>query len=381
MTTHRVRGRTLAMLIALLAIVALTLAACEEADEDVADVDDEPDEEPDEPDDDEPDDDEPDDDEPDDDEPDDEEPDDEEPDDEEPAADEAHLTLGTGSTGGTYYPLGGAIAGVWSTEIDGVNVSTQATGASVENARLITAGELDVGMAVNGVAADAYAGEGEFEGEDHDFNIVGNVYGEVMQVVAREDSGIETIADMEGQRVDLGPPGSGTEVLARDLLEFHDIDPEDDIEAFGDTFGDAADNLRDGQIDAAFAILALPAASIEEAATATDLNLVSIEGDPLDAALDADPTLSTLEVEPETYPDQEEPATFVTNWATMYAPSDMDEDLVYDLTRVLYDEREQIAEAHAVGEQIQIDTAVDGEGGIPLHPGAEAYYEEQDALD
>lgn len=364
-TTTRVRGRTLSMLIALLAIAALALAACAEDAEDVADVDDDDDvdeveEEPD-------------------DDPDD-EPEDEPEDEPAPEPGDMALTLGTGSTGGTYFPLGGAIAGVWSGEVDGVSVSTQATGASVENVRLISAGELDLAMAMNGVAADAFASAGEFEGEEHTWNALGNVYGEVMQVVARADAGIETIADMEGQSIAIGPPGSGTEVLARELLEYHDIDPDNDIDAFQDTFGDAADNLRDGQVDAAFAVLALPAASIEEVATATDINLVSIEGDPLDAALEADPTLSALEVEPGTYPGQDDPATFVTNWATMYVDETLDEDTVYELTRVLYEHNEEIAEAHAVGSQIQLDTAVGGLGGIPLHPGAEAYYEEQGAL-
>jgi uncharacterized protein len=109
------------------------------------------------------------------------------------------LTLSTGSTGGTYFPLGGAIAGVWSGELPGVNVSTQATGASVENLRLLDAGEVDIGWAVNGVAATAFEGTGEFEGEPiDDLHVLGNIYAEVMQVVARADTGIETIDDMAG---------------------------------------------------------------------------------------------------------------------------------------------------------------------------------------
>lgn len=351
-------------LLAVLGVMALLLTACPEEDVAVDDPDPDPDE-------------------PEVDEPEDVDDDDDgeieaaDPDVDAADPDTQFLTLGTGSTGGTYFPLGGAIAGVWTGELDGVQVSTQATGASVENLRLLAGGELDLAMAVNGVAADAYEGTGEFEGEDIDVMALGNVYGEVMQVVARADAGIETIDDMDGMRIAIGPPGSGTEVLARQLLEYHDIDPDNDIESFSDTFGDAADGLRDGQIDAAFAILALPAASIEEVATTTDLVLVSIEGDALDAALDADPTLSTLEVEPGTYPGQDDAATFVTNWATMYAVPDLSEDLVYDLVRVMYEENEQIAAAHAVGEQIQLDTAVDGLGGIPLHPGAERFFDEQ----
>lgn len=300
---------------------------------------------------------------------------------EEPAEDApSFLTMATGSTGGTYFPLGGAMAGVWSGNIDGLQVSTQASGASAENLRLLSAGEVDLIMAVNGVANNAYNGVGDFEGEEHDFAYLGNVYGEVNQIVARADADITTVEDLAGKRVALGPPGSGTELFARALLERAGIDPDNDIEAFQDTFGEAADRLRDGSIDASFAILALPAGSIEEVATSVDLVLVSLEGDLLDQTLEDDPTLSVIEADAGTYANIDQPATLVTNWATLYAPSDMHEETVYELVRVLYEHNEDIAAAHAVGGQIQIETAVDGVGDIPIHPGAQRYYEEAGAL-
>jgi TRAP transporter TAXI family solute receptor len=288
------------------------------------------------------------------------------------------LTMATGSTGGTYFPLGGAMAGVWNDNIDDLQVGTQSSGASVENLRLLDAGEVDLILAVNGVAAEAHAGEGEFE-EPLDIAFLGNVYAEVMQIVATEASGIESIADLDGARVAIGPPGSGTEVIAREILEAEGIDPDNDIDAFSESFGDAADGLRDGQIDAIFAILALPAGAVEEVATATDLTYVPIEGELLDGLLEADDTLSSLEVEPDTYPGQDEAVTWVTNWATLYAPPELNEDLVYDLVSVMYEEQQSVADAIAVGDQIQLDTALDGRSDIPMHPGAERYFEEAGA--
>jgi uncharacterized protein len=290
------------------------------------------------------------------------------------------LTLATGSTGGTYFPLGGAMAGVWNDNIEDLRVSTQSSGASVDNLQLLDAGEVELIMAVNGVAADAMEGEGDFE-EPLDFAFLGNIYGEVMQVVAHGDSGIESIEDMEGATVAIGPPGSGTEVIARQMLEAAGLDPDGDIDARQESFGDAADGLRDGQIDAVFAILALPAGSIEDVATGTDLTFVSIDDDLVQTLLDADETLSQLDVEPDTYPGQDEEVVWVTNWATLYAPSDLNEDVVYDLVSVLYDQNESIAEAHEVGSQIQIDTALDGRAGIPIHPGAQRYFDEVGAED
>ena len=296
-------------------------------------------------------------------------------DDGEAAGDRVFLTMATGSTGGTYFPLGGAMAGVWNDNLDQVRVNTQSSGASVENLRLLQGGEVDMVLAVNGVAADAIAGEGEFEGEEYDFVTIGNIYGEVTQIVATAESGITTIADLEGARVALGPPGSGTEVIARFILETQGIDPDNDIEAFNDTFGEAADGLRDGRLDAAFGILALPAGSIEEVANSVDITIVSIEGELMDTLLEADPTLSALDIPAGTYTGQDTDAVTVTNWATLYAPAGLDEDLVYDLTRVLYTENEAIANAVAVGEQIQLDTALDG-NDIAVHPGAQRFFDE-----
>ncbi len=289
----------------------------------------------------------------------------------------AFLTMATGSTGGTYFPLGGAIAGVWSGNIDGLDVSTQASGASVENLQLLAQGEVQLIMSINGTAADAYAGTGEFEGEEHDVTFVGNVYREVNQIVARADAGITTVEDLEGKTVAIGPPGSGTALFAEALLDRAGIELG---EARQETFGEAADLLRDGAIDASFGVLALPAGSLEEVARATDLVLVSLEGDLLEQTLSDDPTLSEVQYEPGTYTGIDEPATLVTNWASLYTTSDLHEDAVYELVRVLYEHNDEIAAAHAVGSEIQLETALEGIGDIPIHPGAQRYYEEAGAL-
>ena len=129
------------------------------------------------------------------------------------------LTMGTGSTGGTYFPLGGAIAGVWSGNSDGLDVSTQASGASVENLQLLQQGEIDLAMAINGTASAALAGEGDFAGQEYDITYLGAIYREVNQIVARADAGITTVEDLAGKTVAIGPPGSGTAVFAEALLE------------------------------------------------------------------------------------------------------------------------------------------------------------------
>ncbi|WP_083934350.1 TAXI family TRAP transporter solute-binding subunit [Nocardiopsis baichengensis] len=292
------------------------------------------------------------------------------------------LTLGTGSTGGTYYPLGGEIAQIWSDNIEDVNVSTQATGASVENMRLLDGGELDVAMAINGVAADAVDSEGDFADEPiengDDVFMIGNVYPEVLQIVASEDSGIETVEDLEGKRVDVGPPGSGTELAANAVLEAYGMST-DDIEPFNSTFEEAASKLGDGQTDAAFAILAVPAGSIEQVATTNDVRLVEFSGDGLETLQENSPSYSTMEIPADTYNGQDEAVTTVTNWATLFVRGSMGEDLAYNLTKEMYDRAGDIG--HDVGSQVQLDTALEGQGAVDLHPGAERFYQEEGVLD
>ncbi|GAB3459381.1 TAXI family TRAP transporter solute-binding subunit [Streptomonospora sediminis] len=291
------------------------------------------------------------------------------------------MTMATGSTGGTYYPLGSEIAQIWSDNIEGVNVGTQSSGASVENMRLLDQGENELVMAINGVAANAVDGAADFSDEPlsnpGDVRMLGNVYPEVLQIVATEESGIETIEDLEGKRVDIGPPGSGTAVAAQQIIEAYGMSM-DDMETFNSTFEDASSKLSDGQTDAAFAILALPAGSIEQVATTSDVNLVDITGDGLDTLTSDNPSYSPLTIEAGTYNNQDEAAETVTNWATLYTTADLDEETAYSLVKEMYERAGEIG--HDVGEQVKLDTATEGMGAVELHPGAQRYYEEEGVL-
>ena len=290
----------------------------------------------------------------------------------------SQMTMATGSTGGTYFPLGGGIAQLWTNEIKGLQVTTQATGASVENVRLLKSGEVELIMSTNGVGTMALAGNGEFKGEKHDFVALGNIYPEVLQIVASERSGIKTVEDMKGKRVALGPPGSGTEVTARQILSQYGLDPDSDIKPFSDTFADAASKLQDGSIDAAFTVLSLPAAAILDVATSAKIRIVDITGPDLDKLLKEDPSFSKLEIPAKTYPGQDEPVQTVTNWATLYGLPGLDEKQVYQLVKVLYEQGPEIE--HTIAGQIKLDTALEGLGDTKLHPGAERYFKEKGAL-
>ena len=292
------------------------------------------------------------------------------------------LLMATGGTGGTYYPLGGAIAETWNKNIEGLNVTVQSTGASIENLRLLGSGETELAMAMNGPAMNAYEGTGDFEDSAiENFSAVGVIYPEVMQIIAPKSSGIKTVADLKGKRVSIGPVGSGTAAAAEKILASYGIDPENDIEKFQDTFADAARKLKDGLLDAAFAVLAVPAANVVDITTSTPVTIVGIEGDGLDKLLEADPTFSPYEIPAGTYDGQDEVGYTVSQWAVLYVSNDLSEDLIYDMTKVMYENTSEIAKSHDRGNQITLDNAIKGIEPVPFHPGAEKYYKEKGILD
>lgn len=286
------------------------------------------------------------------------------------------LSLGTGSTGGTYYPLGGAIANQWNKEVKDLKVTPQATGASVENLALMGKGDLDLGMVVNMTADDAYNGRADFKRKPvKNFGAVGVIYPEVIQIVVPKDSDIQSIKDLKGKRVAVGPQGSASVNTTRDILKAYGLTFKD-IEPFYDAFGDAATKLKDGQLDATFGILGLPASNIEEITASTEVRLLGVDDKALKKLQKERPFYQPLNIPGKTYKGQDEDVQTVTLKAVMYASNDLSEDLVYELTKVMYEQKKAIAKAHQTGEQIELEQALEGVT-TPVHPGAKKFYEEK----
>lgn len=284
------------------------------------------------------------------------------------------LSLATGSTGGTYYPLGGQIANVWNKYVEGVNVTAQATGASVENLALLARGEADLAMVVNMNADDAYNGRADFEGQKvTNFGAIGVVYPEVAQAVVLKDSGIKSIKDLKGKRVAVGPQGSGTVNTTKHLLEAHGLS-FDDIKPYYDAFGDATTKLKDGQVDAAFGLLSLPASSIVEITTTKEVRVLEVDDEAMKKLQEKYPFYQPLVIKGGTYKGQDEDVQTATLKAVMYANNELSEDLVYNLTKTMYEKKDEVV--HDAGKQIDLKKALEGVT-TPIHPGAKKYFEEK----
>lgn len=292
------------------------------------------------------------------------------------SGDTLELAFATGGTSGTYYPLGGSIANVWNNKIEGVNVTIQPAGASVENINRVSSGEVDIVLAMNNIADDAFNGTGKsFSKPLQNFKAVGVVYPEVMHVITTQSSGVQSIADLKGKAINPGPPGSGTYVTAMKILEAYGIGAKDYTSKPG-SFSDAVAGLKDGTIDAAFAVLSFPASAVQEIATTNPVKILEMDGADFDKVKELVPFAAKFNIEGGKYKGQETDATTVTLQAVMYVKEDLSDDLVYELTKNMYENTEEIAQGHARGKQIKLENAISGVT-TPIHPGAQKYYDEK----
>lgn len=284
------------------------------------------------------------------------------------------LTFATGGTGGAYYPLGGELASIFESETE-ASVNYVESGGSLDNLGQIYQGNAQLALSQNDTAANALNGDldEELDGVTVDnFGWVANLYPEAMHIVVREDAGIESIEDLEGQTIAVGDVGSGTRAISDAILDHYDIE----YTAEETEFGDSTEMLADGQIDASMFVVGVPVASLTELAQNTDVTLLSLEeGDAEEIAEGGFYEAYTIEAD--AYDFLEEDVTTLSVFAALIASTDeVSEDLAYDITAALFDNIDQITVDQ--GESIDIEEALLGIGDIPLHPGAERYFDEQD---
>ena len=294
-----------------------------------------------------------------------------------PPIENVFVSIATGGTGGTYYPLGGAMAKIFNDNIPGVTANAQSTGASVENVNLVSQGEAEVAFAQNDVTYYAWTGTESFAGKEKITNIRGMamLYPEVTQVIATAESGIKNIADLKGKKVAVGAPGSGTEVNARQMLAEYGLTYTDLAKADYLSFNEAADQLKNKQIDAAFVTGAVPTSAVTEVTQTADIVVVAIDADKIAALNEKYPFYAEVVIPANSYKGQTTDVVAAAVMAMLIVPEDLSEDLVYNMTKNMFEQRQVIIDTHARGNDIKLETALVGMP-IDVHPGAQKYYDE-----
>ena len=283
------------------------------------------------------------------------------------------LKMATGGTTGTYYAFSGAVSQVLSSKIENLAFDIQSTGASKANIYLVSDKEADIGIVQNDVMYYAYNGIDLFDGEAiKGFSAMAGCYAEVVQIVSKKS--INSIEDLKGKRVSVGDVGSGCEFNARQILEVYGM-TFDDIEVHNLSFNDSATALKDDKIDAFFCVAGAPTTAIVELATSNDIRLLEVDDEHADKLIESYPFYTKYKVPGGSYKGVDSDAQTVAVVATYIVSDELDEDLVYKMTKALFENADEIAKAHPKGAELDPEYSVSGIS-IPIHPGALKYYKE-----
>lgn len=288
------------------------------------------------------------------------------------------INIGTGSTGGTYYPVGAAMAKVWNSSIPGMKANAQSTGGTAQNLALLAKGDAEIGFA-DGLYYFAYEGKGQFDGKPMK-NIRGLVplYAEPIHFLVAKGSGIKSLKDLKGKRVSVGAVGSGTEVTVRTLLKVNGIDPDKDIKAENLGLSDTATAFADKNIDAGLTVGALGIAGVVEITTIGTAELIDFEPDAIKNLCKELPYYLPFDIPANTYKGQTKPVKAMASWNILVVKDDLDKDLAYNMTKALFEKKKDILNvstrlASMAPENLKYIQ-------VPLHPGAEKYYKEIGAV-
>ncbi|MBN2286392.1 MAG: TAXI family TRAP transporter solute-binding subunit [Tissierellales bacterium] len=286
------------------------------------------------------------------------------------------ITVATGPTSGLYYPIGGAFSSVFQNKL-GYKSSAQSTGASVENINLILTGGAEMAIVMSDAVAQAYEAFGAFEGKEPavELRCLTGLYPNYVQLVTTKASGITKFEDLKGKKVGIGAPNSGVEVNARMMYEAHGMTYEDSKVDYLN-YGEAIDQMKNGLVDAVFVTSGIPNATVMELGTTNDIVVVPIEGEGLKNLTDKYSFFVPEIIPAETYGTETDVNT-VTVRNIMLVRADLPDEVVYDLTKAVFENIGDIKASHATADKhISLENSHIGVG-IPFHPGAIQYYEEQ----
>lgn len=289
------------------------------------------------------------------------------------------LRFVTGGESGTYYAYGNVLAQYATNGDYDLDITALSSNGSQANIEAIEDDDADLAFVQSDVLAYAYNGTNLFEGEPFtDFSVVADLYQEQVQIVTCNPD-IKTVDDLRGKTVSVGAANSGVFFNAVDILGVYGIeltaDGSNDFTPVYQSFGDSADSLKDDKIDAAFVVAGAPTTAITDLSTTKETYLISLDQEHIDMLLEENPYYSEAVIPADTY-GTEGPVTTVSVGAVLIVSNNVPEDVVYNLTKSLFDGQENNSDAHAkYGELVLEDAA--GITSVPYNAGAAKYYEEQ----
>lgn len=287
------------------------------------------------------------------------------------------LTIGTADSGGTMYPVGSAIAQALTAKEPFLKVNTSASNGSLANVQGIENGQIDMGLVSADVALVAYEGKAEFSGKPvENLRVIAAVYSSLSNWMVRENADIVYVHDLIGKRVALGPEGSTTELSARNALTVLGIN-KNNTQFLNYGLGTAGTAVMENDVDAVHGFAGIPINGLEEMAQKTPIRLLQYTDDELHKILARNASYSRSIIPAGTYTGQTQPVETFGVKCLLCVSADMDEKLVYTITKALYDSVDEMAAEQPVMAEMKKEDFCYSNLPVPLHPGAEKFYRER----
>lgn len=290
------------------------------------------------------------------------------------------VTIGTAGYTGVYYPVGGAICRFFNIKKSehNINCSVQSTGGSIENLNSVRNGDVDFAFAQSDWQANAYLGTGVFtdQGPNKDLRAVMSLHGEAMTLVARDDSGIKTLDDLKGKRVNIGNPGSGMRATMEEVMRAKGWDMNVFALASELRSSEQAQKLCDNQIDAFIFATGHPNGSVQEVTTTCDTHIVDFTGPAIDQLIKEHSYYAKASIPGNMYRGTPNDVQTFGVRATLVSSAKVDEEIVYQMVKAVFDNFEKFKLAHPILSTLNPEHMITRGLTAPLHDGAKRYYKE-----
>lgn len=295
------------------------------------------------------------------------------------AAESINLSIGTGGTGGVYYPLGGGLANVLSKNVPGMSATAEVTGGSVDNLKLIGTGKPYLGFSMTDAALDAFKGEDKFKGQKVPLRTLMILYPNRMHVVSIEGMGVNSMKDLKGKRVSTGSPGSATEVMAFRVIEGAGLDKDKDMKRERLGVAESVNALKDKKIDAFFWVGGLPTAAVTDLAATPGVKIKMIDHAETVAPMNKKyGNLYVEDVIPKTtYSGMQTDNKQATVMNILVAHENLSDEAAYNIVKTMFDKRADMIAVHKEAENFKLENQKTAATPIPFHPGALKYFKEK----
>ncbi|MBB3064534.1 TAXI family TRAP transporter solute-binding subunit [Limibacillus halophilus] len=286
------------------------------------------------------------------------------------------LQLGTAQPGGSYFALGAEYASIFEADIPGTKVASVETGGSVDNLIRIGKGEIQLGLAQATTAYAVFEGKGKFEGAKVDnVRLLGCLEPYALHIITREGSGITSLKDATGRRVAIGSPGSANQLASLAVLAANGL-AEGSYTALAEGSNDARDKLQDGNVDVVIDMQTIPYAGLLQVqASIGDAKLLPIEPDAMSKLL-SETKFAEFAIPGAAYDFTSEDVPTISDWSCLFASeTQVSPELAYDITKSVYESNGKLTLKSK--DNISINNALLAKGPLPLHSGAQKYYDEK----